>query len=85
MASLEYQIDNSIIITDDKGNQIIVPPGSQTVQDAAVQTFLGNPSPPLVADDPASQLAQLLVDKGLLTVKEVTDQTDIDVAAQAIP
>lgn len=85
MASLEYQIDDSIIVTDDRGNQIIVPPGSQAAQDAAVQAFLGNSPAPPVADDPASQLAQLLVDKGLLTVKEVTDQTDIDVAAQAIP
>lgn len=84
MASLEYQRDGSIIVTNDSGKAIGVAAGPQGDQDAAVQQYLGPPQPDeITTDDKLAALAKLLVDKQIVTAKDVKDASAIDVAAVA--
>lgn len=84
MASMIYQKDRSIVVTNDAGEILIVPPGKQDVQDAAVQAHIGEQEPAkLSLDEQVKALSVLLVEKGVATDEEVKNATSIDTAAVA--
>lgn len=84
MPSMEYQRDGSCIVTNDAGEVIIVPPGKQSVMDAAVQAHIGDPEPaPPTLEEQVKAMAALLVQKGVATDVEMKESTKIDTVAVA--
>lgn len=84
MISITYETGGSVTITDTTGAIVHeIAPGKQNQQDAAIAAYVATLPPDSVPPDvssPITKLAVLLVQKGLLTAKEVSDATAIDIA-----
>lgn len=66
MSSFETQRDGSIFVTRDDGATLTIPPGKQSVQDAAAQAFVGPEAPP------KKTLEDILLAKGVLTPQDIS-------------
>lgn len=85
MPSMEYQRDGSCIVTNDAGEVLVIPAGSQAEQDAAIQAHVGpQEPPPFSLEEKVAKMAALLVEKNVVTKKDMQDATKIDTAAVAI-
>lgn len=85
MSMIQYQRNGSVIVTNEIGDVIVVPKGTQTEQDAAISIHIGPQAPPdLTLDEKVDKLAALLVKKNIATDAEMKDATAIDTAAIVI-
>jgi hypothetical protein len=83
MAVSSYQLDGSCVVTRDDGAVTTIPAADQAVMDIAISNFVGPQAAPVI-DDPVTSLAALLVQKGIISVKELADNTVIDAGQIAV-
>lgn len=86
MPSLLYQLDGSIVATNDAGETLKISAGPSADQEAAFLAHFGprdiQPDPP-TPEDQLKAIAALLVKKGIATDAEIKAATAIDTATIA--